>query len=233
MVRHSILSPLSVVLAGVLVIALLLAGGADARPDARQHGPTLTPTATPCDPDDPESCDPENATETPTATTNPYPAYEGPGTPTATQSSTAEPADALTPTGTLTGTLVPAPSDTAPSGAPSATAELASTPAPAALPPTPSPTPTPANQLACIPGVPLIITGSAPPRSPLLLYFGQRAVGGGSASATGDFALKLTVGQERAGEYQVSVRVRGTSQVLRELICSVPAVPVPTPLGRR
>lgn len=64
-------------------------------------------------------------------------------------------------------------------------------------------------------------------------HFGQRAVGGGSASPNGDFALQPIVGQERAGDYQVTVRVRGTSQVLRELTCSVPATPVPTPLGRR
>jgi hypothetical protein len=41
--------------------------------------------------------------------------------------------------------------------------------------------------------------------------------------------LKLIVGQERAGEYNVTVRVRGTSQVLRQLTCSVPSV-TPTPL---
>jgi hypothetical protein len=45
----------------------------------------------------------------------------------------------------------------------------------------------------------------------------------------GRFALKLIVGQERAGEYKVTVRVRGTSQVLRQVTCSVPNV-TPTPL---
>jgi hypothetical protein len=66
-----------------------------------------------------------------------------------------------------------------------------------------------------------------------MLYFGQRIVGGGSIEADGSFTLPLVVGSERAGSYPVSVRVRGSGQVLTQFTCSVPPVtPTPVP-GRR
>jgi hypothetical protein len=77
--------------------------------------------------------------------------------------------------------------------------------------------------------VPIEIAGDGPPRAPLLLYFAERPVGGGSVAPNGRFALKLIVGQERAGEYMVTVRVRGTSRALRQITCAVPNV-TPTPL---
>jgi hypothetical protein len=93
-------------------------------------------------------------------------------------------------------------------------------------------TPTPPGILACAPGQTIMIDGVASPHTPLLLYFGPRIVGGGSARASGDFALPLTMGMERAGEYQVTVRVRGTGQVVRSLTCQVPAT-TPTTVPRR
>jgi hypothetical protein len=63
----------------------------------------------------------------------------------------------------------------------------------------------------------------------LLLFFGQRAVGGGSVSPAGHYAIPLIVGRERPGTYTVTVRVRGTTQVLREFTCAVPATPPPPP----
>jgi hypothetical protein len=85
--------------------------------------------------------------------------------------------------------------------------------------------------MTCFPGEPLVITGDGPPRAAFLLYFGERAVSGGSVTPAGRFSTRLVVGQERAGVYLVTVRVRGTSQVLREIACSVPDV-TPTPLPR-
>jgi hypothetical protein len=99
----------------------------------------------------------------------------------------------------------------------------------------PTLSPTPVDAMICAPGVAVEISGGGPARAPLLLYFGERAVGGGSVAPNGRFALKLIVGQERAGEYQVTVRVRGTSQALRTITCLVPNVaptPRPSPLGR-
>lgn len=259
MPRHTISGPLSVLLVGVFVIILLLASsGAGASPSVPQHGqPTLT--WTPCDPNDEddtcfdiqdavtetafvqaETADAltaaaEELTETAEAA---YP-YPGPataqGTATATLQATGSPR-AGTPTATRT------PTATVPGGGTRRATPTTFSPDPAAATTTasvsaeaaPTVTPTPLDQLACVPGVPISITGQAPARAPLLLYFDQRAVGGGSASPNGDYSLTLLVGRERAGTYQVTVRVRGSAQVLRQLTCTVPApTPLPTPLGRR
>jgi hypothetical protein len=88
--------------------------------------------------------------------------------------------------------------------------------------PTVEETPTPSDELVCLPGVPLTISGSGPPRAPILLYFDQRVVGGGSISPAGEFALPLLVGRERPGEYMVVVRIRGTTDLLYEQVCVVP-----------
>jgi hypothetical protein len=53
-------------------------------------------------------------------------------------------------------------------------------------------------------------------------------VGGGSVSPSGSFSLPLLVGKERPGVYVVTVRIRGTMEVLRELSCAVPASPPAT-----
>jgi len=94
---------------------------------------------------------------------------------------------------------------------------------------TPSPTPTLTNEVICLPGSPIDITGEGPPRTPFLVYFNQRAVGGGSIGSNGRFTTPLVVGNERPGRYEVTVRVRGTTQVLRQFTCFVPELS-PTPL---
>jgi len=90
-------------------------------------------------------------------------------------------------------------------------------------------TPTPLGELQCPPGVPVEISGEGPPRAPYLLYFGDRVVSGGSVEPDGRFSISLIVGSERDGTYEVTVRVRGTPQVLRQLTCTVPPT-TPTPL---
>ncbi|MCS6842371.1 MAG: hypothetical protein NZ699_07705 [Roseiflexus sp.] len=171
----------------------------------------------------------------PIATTAP-PAYPAPAEPTATRPSspTASP--------TVASPTVPAPVTRVPE-TPTFTPALRPT-----LTPMPSPTRTPPmlprfgqvaeatpatpGVLQCAPGQTILITGVASPRAPLLIFFGTRIVGGGSASASGDFALPLTLGMERAGEYQVTVRVRGIGQIVRSLTCQVPPT-TPTPVPRR
>ena len=91
-------------------------------------------------------------------------------------------------------------------------------------------TPTPLSTLTCTPGERVLIIGEGPPRAAFLLYFGQRVVGGGSVSLTGSFSIPLVVGHERPGSYPVTVRVRGSEQVLRELTCEVPPAASPTPI---
>jgi hypothetical protein len=81
-----------------------------------------------------------------------------------------------------------------------------------------------AQTLTCPAGVPITLTGSGPARAGYLLYFGSRAVGGGSVKADGHFSINLVIGRERPGDYEVLVRLRGTPQILFELTCSVPAV---------
>jgi hypothetical protein len=230
-------SPISVLLAGVIVIILLLAssGANTGAITRRQNG---TPTWTPCGAGDNECIDiQDEATAnaaTATKTASGYPAgtssaYLPPGqrtsvvTGTSTiTSTTGTPAagGTLTPTGgtpTLTRSANPGGSTALPSEVTQPDEAIATL------------SPTPIDAFTCTPGVPIEIAGDGPPRAPLLLYFGERSVGGGSVAANGRFALKLIVGQERAGDYTVTVRVRGTSQVLRQVTCSVPNV-TPTPL---
>jgi hypothetical protein len=69
-----------------------------------------------------------------------------------------------------------------------------------------------------------VITGDGPARAAFLLYFGQRVVTGGSVAPNGRFATTLIVGRERAGVYPITVRVRGTAEVLLETSCAVPDV---------
>lgn len=84
------------------------------------------------------------------------------------------------------------------------------------------------DAVTCSAGIPVEIRGKAPPRAALLIYFGQRAVGGGSARADGSFTLTLNVGEERSGSYPVQVLVRGSWEQVATLTCVVPYLS-PTP----
>jgi hypothetical protein len=99
--------------------------------------------------------------------------------------------------------------------------------------PTPSATVELSGDVLCVPGTQITVSGAGPRRAPILLYFDQRIVGGGSVKSDGRFSLPLTIGVERPGDHTVSVRVRGSNELLTTLTCSVPEV-TPTPLpGRR
>lgn len=170
----------------------------------------------------------------PAATTPP--AYPAPATFTATRPpATATLPAPESPTVPATATAAPA----TPTSTPLIRPTLTPPPQPTRIPPT-SPqfaqvteaAPATPGSLECAPGQTIMITGVASPRAPLLIFFGPRIVGGGSASASGDFALPLTIGMERAGEYQVTVRVRGAGQIVRSLTCQVPPT-TPTPVPRR
>ncbi len=88
----------------------------------------------------------------------------------------------------------------------------------------PTRTPPPGAMLICPVGQPIALNGSGPAHTAFLLYFDTRVVGGGSVTANGAFTAHLVVGNERAGEYAVTVHVRGTTQILLQLTCSVPVV---------
>jgi hypothetical protein len=142
-------------------------------------------------------------------------------------------------TATLAGTTVlrtpasPTPSLSVPSPASRPTPITPANPVPTlvgSVPPTA--TPLVADALACPAGVPVLLRGNGPPHAAFLLFFGNRAVGGGSVEADGTFTARLVVGDERAGDYPVVVRLRGTPRVLLQRTCAVPAI-TPTMQPRR
>jgi hypothetical protein len=96
----------------------------------------------------------------------------------------------------------------------------------------PTPTEKIDGALICTPGDTIPIDGSGPPRAPFLVSFGSRIVGGGSIDPRGRFSVPLIVGMERAGVYQVTVRIRGEPTILDQFTCTVPAI-TPTPLRTR
>lgn len=234
-------------LAGVVVIAMLLLG---AGPSISAVGRAQTgyPTMTPCidqgDEGEYESCrsmqDGERTatagalTATSMSLTATASAYPDPATATSGPTSTRQSSTASTPTLTATATSSASEQATGTAGsigtAQTATLAVPDVSARSLAPPTETPTATPSSDLTCVPGVPIEIGGEGPPRAAYLLYFGQRAVGGGTVEQNGTFVAKLIVGQERAGTYEVTVRVRGTEQVLRQLTCSVPEL-TPTPVA--
>jgi hypothetical protein len=223
MARQNKASTVSILIIGLSVIIMIMASSsvrtsATARRQSVTNTPSITPT--PCETVDQDDCDFEatetaqtffeTQTATPTGTIT-----RTPGTTTPTTTRTASP----TPTG-QTGFPTPFPTEIP-------------TPAPQVILPTPTPIPTPSDALTCSPGDPVIIAGTGPPRAAFLVYFDQRVVSGGSVAPSGHFSTRLVVGRERAGIYTVTVRVRGTSRVLRQVTCSVPDVtPTLLPRGR-
>jgi len=207
----SLASPLAIIIVGVAITL-----GALAAPDSNTG-------ARPQRQDYPE----------PTATQDAYPNPDTSTTPIATAATTTTVTITATSEATASTALAtPSPSATSPGQARiSPTTDLepigeAATPEESVA----EVTPTPSDTLTCVPGEPVAISGEGPPRAAFLLYFNQRVVSGGSVAPSGHFAIPLVVGQERPGSYPVVVRIRGTTQVLRELTCEVPAMPAPTPV---
>lgn len=241
MPRQSLFDPLGILVAGLVVIVVLIVIPDMARDVTarRQIGveqiaqdtsdcpyyPNTTTTAIP------DRC--LALTKTVTATSSSgtrTPTVTGtPATATLVGRSTATALSRGTPTDTLTITVFPTvrPTNTFTSNVPR---QATRTPG---MVPTLIPTATPHGDLLCRPGVPIEIVGEGTPRTPFLLYFGERAVSGGSVDARGHFAIALVVGNERAGNYVVTVRARGSGRLLHRLTCSVPvATPTPRPTSR-
>lgn len=89
-------------------------------------------------------------------------------------------------------------------------------------------TPTPIQPSAapaipeCRPGSTLLVRGTAPAKAALLLFFDERAVGGGTAKVDGSFVLPLKVGHEKPGIHTITVRVRGPMTAVLQSQCVVP-----------
>jgi hypothetical protein len=181
---------------------------------------TVTPTPTPCD-DDPDVCA-SNATDTAFDTAVSITDTAAAITRSALTATATSTVGAGTPTVTTTPVLSPTSFS---GGATLAPSPIQPTPiVEQQLAPTETPTVIPDSALTCFPGQPFVITGSGPAHAAFLVYFGQRVVTGGSVTANGRFATTLIVGHERAGVYPVTVRVRGTAQVLLGISCAVPDV---------
>ncbi|MFQ3683762.1 FHA domain-containing protein, partial [Roseiflexus sp.] len=121
----------------------------------------------------------------------------------------------VTPTPTPQPTPTPPLPTVAPTAEPLPLPTEAPPPAPPPLPPAPpAATPTPEVSLAelvrfeCRSGDRIVLTGIGPPRESFLLYFGRRAVSGGSVAPNGVYRIDMLIGPERPGEYPVSVRLR-------------------------
>jgi len=227
---------ISALVIGLLVLVMALSSlGTRVSAIARLQNATVTPTPTPCT-DDPADCADyatDDAIDALTATADALTATAD-ATPNAitTTAAATTTVGAGTPTATPTSTLAPTSFAGTATLAPTA---IQPTPfvEPQRLAPTETPTAIPDSALTCFPGLPLVITGDGPARAPFLLYFGQRVVTGGSVSPSGRFATTLVVGHERAGVYAISVRVRGTAQVLLGTSCVVPDItPTLIPRGR-
>jgi serine/threonine protein kinase len=152
-----------------------------------------------------------NPSETPTSTALPTLTLPPP--------TTAVPTATLAPTLTVAPTFTVAPT---PTDAPTATR----TPSPT-ITPTFTPSPTPSIGPQCLAGAPIRIEGAAPPFSSLVVFFDDRAVGGGVANANGRFDIRLDPGNEPPGLYNVTVQVRETREVVSQFTCVVPT-PIPT-----
>jgi hypothetical protein len=243
--RNSLFWPLSIVLLGVLMIALLLASPPQI-PLAQEDdtSPTDTATITPS----------PYPTDTPTSTDTPYPAAEKTATagartmtaaarrtdtPTATpeeeEPETAPPRAASNAQSTLTPTFTrepntptetdepeQSPTDTPDNETPTITNTATNTPE--------------ANNLVCPSGETTLIEGIGPPNTALILYFEERPiigtvvpkrpVGGTTSDNTGFYAIPLKVRTGVVGEFLVRVETRDRNILVRELICNVPQ---PTP----
>jgi len=140
--------------------------------------------------------------------------------------------DTATPTATRTATRTPTSTFEVDEDEDETEAEPTNTPRStrqeATVPPTSTPIPD-SDVLICVPGVPVPVEGQGPPNAALLLYFGDRAVGGTTSDARGAYALQLIVGEERPGDYPLEVQVRGTRELVEEFVCRVPGGGTPTP----
>lgn len=179
-----------------------------------------TARASTCDTEAYPNCVAETAAAQPSATTGSSGGNNNTtnNTPTFTATSTA--------TRAATGTAASAGSATGtPTSTRTATAQAAATGSPAD---TSLPTPTPlipadAPILICVSGERVEISGETRPNIPLIVYFDQRAVGGGTSTGTGSYLLRMQIGDEAPGLYLVEVRERGSRTLIQQLGCDVPA----------
>lgn len=83
--------------------------------------------------------------------------------------------------------------------------------------------------IICSPGRHMI-SGSAPANSALLLYFDDRAVGGGQSNEMGNYQIPLVIEPNiRHGAYALVIRMRENRRIVETLTCVVPDPNKPNP----
>jgi hypothetical protein len=197
--QPSLRAPLGLLAAGLL-FGIFLLTRPTSTPATRAQGYTTSPTATTAPTNTTQPAATAVRTTIPNATSAPAPTAAVPQPPTS--------APIVAPT------VTPRPPASQPTAAPTATVvvEVASG----------------ERAITCPAGEIVEIKGSGPPRAPVLIYFNERAIGGGSVRPDGTFIFPLKVGDERPGSYPVVVRTRGAWEVLVEVECVVPYLS-PTP----
>ncbi|KAB8140198.1 hypothetical protein F8S13_24565 [Chloroflexia bacterium SDU3-3] len=225
--RQSILTPISIIGSGTLLIAVLLFQPSAGSRAAPQNDITDYPGPT------------QTAMALANSTTNAYPGATTTVAATATVTTSAITSTVTTATSwagiTATPTTLTPVATPFQGGFATPTPRVLYTPQP--LSPTPTQevlaTPTPSDgSRVCMPGETVTITGEGPANSGFLVYFGSRVVSGGTVRRDGTFSVSLTMGSELPGSYRVDLRIRGSNELLSSITCLVPAT-TPTPLPDR
>jgi hypothetical protein len=233
--------PVSIIIAGIILVAVFMSAP-DTVP-SNQRTPALStgvfaypgetqPDTRPNIDPYPDSDEDETATPTTRETASPTPEDNEDDTDmseddsaTSTRRSTSTPTattdDDDDPTATPRPTMTDEPED-------ETGGELDFGPAVATETSTPTATPEP-DSMECPAEAVTEIAGQGPPNTPLVLYFGDRPVGGGTTNSEGFYSIPLKIVHERTNEtYEVEVRIRDNHKVIRTVTCIVPG-PTPVP----
>ena len=208
MLRQDLTWPISIIITMVSVIALLIL--------APSETPSAAPLQQSCGYSGYPTCTPVSGQSTATATTNG-------NTNTPTSSSTIG-----TPSVTSTGASA-TPTTTATGSTATATLQATATRSVATLPTT-----TPLdNAIACLPDSTVFVEGNGPSYTAILIYFADKAVGGGTTNGVGHFKIPMKIGREKYGVYEVQARIRNSQRVVAKKTCIVPYFsPTSTPSRR-
>jgi hypothetical protein len=68
----------------------------------------------------------------------------------------------------------------------------------------------------------IMIAGSGPPNTALVLFFAEQPVGGGFSNAEGSYQIPLVISDEQPGNYLVEVKTRVRRDIIGQAICQVP-----------